>query len=66
MDECRRFVEIPASFGLVVLFAVSKCDPYKYKCVCFGQASLKLINVHYAAVQFNAIATEHFCLTRDV
>lgn len=25
MDECRRFDEIPASFGLVVLFAVSKC-----------------------------------------
>lgn len=43
------------------------CDPYKYKCVCFGQASLKLINVHYVAVQFNAIATEHLfdarCLT---
>lgn len=74
MDECRRFVEIPASFisfcygfeerALLVVrvCSVSKCDPYKYKCVWlvfFGQASLKLIIVQYAAVQFMAIATEH-------
>lgn len=73
MDECRRFVEIPASFinfcyafeeralGGSCFFqflSVIRTNISVYG-LFFGQASLKLIIVQYAAAQFMAIATEH-------